>query len=371
MNTTQIYSIVNSLAGQALGNTALTAVDNQGLISLGNQVLSSDTNTNAFLNALNQMVGKSIYSYRTYKNKFADYLMDDFKWGAILRKTKASMPAAETDQSFDLTDGGTVDHYKIAKPKVKTKFFVTRTPYQFHITTQTAHLEEAFRSAEDMAAFLSTIRGEVQNKIELSLETLGRNCLSNMIAESQGTAREIKLITGYQTATGAEAPLNPQEAMYNADFLRYAIAQINLMSDYLTDMSDQYNDGTETRHTPYEQQRIKVLSRFEQQLRTVVQYSAFNERMVQIKSYEKVNFWQSRKTPTDINIDRASDGTNKNVTNIVAAIHDIDALGTYKKSERVRTTPENAAGLYFNTYWHEQQLWFNDTSENFVFFTLA
>ena len=322
MNTSQIYGIVNSLASQALGNTALTAVDNQGLISLGNLVLSSDTNTDAFLNALNQMVGKSIYSYRTYKNKFSDYLVDDFKWGAILRKTKASMPAAETDQSFDLADSGTVDHYKIAKPKVKTKLFVTRAPYQFHITTQTAHLEEAFRSAEDMAAFLATIRGEVQNKIELSLETLGRNCLSNMFAENQGTSREIKLLTGYQTATGAEAPLTPQEAMYNADFLRYAIAQINLLSDYLTDMSDQYNDGTETRHTPYDNQRIKVLSQFEQQLRTVVQYSAFNERMVQIGSYEKVNFWQSRQTPTDIDLDRASDGTNKKVSGIVAAIHD-------------------------------------------------
>ena len=371
MDTTQIYSIVNSLASQTLGSTALTAVDNQGLISLGSTILSSDTNTDAFLNALNQMIGKSIYSYRKYTNKFSDYLVDDFKWGAILRKTKASMPAAETDQSFDLTDGGTVDHYKVAKPKVKTKLFVTRAPYQFHITTQTAHLEEAFRSAEDMAAFLSTIRGEVQNKIELSLETLGRNCLANMFAENAGTAREIKLLTSYQTATGAEAPLTAQEAMYNADFLRYAIAQINLMSDYLTDMSDRYNDGTETRHTPYDKQRIKVLTQFEQQLRTVVQYSAFNERMVQIGSYEKVNFWQARQTPGDINVNKASDGTAKKVSNIIAAIHDIDALGTYKKTERVRTTPENAAGLYYNTYWHEQQLWFNDTSENFVFFTLA
>ena len=371
MDTTQIYSIVNSLAGQTLGSTALTVVDNQGLISLGNTILTSDTNTDAFLNALNQMIGKSIYSYRKYTNKFSDYLVDDFKWGAILRKTKASMPAAEADQSFDLADGGTVDHYKIAKPKVKTKLFVTRSPYQFHVTTQTAHLEEAFRSAEDMAAFLSTIRGEVQNKIELSMETLGRNALTNMFAENQGTAREIKLITNYQTATGAAEALTPQESMYDPDFLRYAIAQINLMSDYLTDMSDQYNDGTETRHTPYDKQRIKVLSQFEQQLRTVVQYSAFNERMVEIGSYEKVNFWQARQTPTDINVNRASDGTAKHITGIVASIHDIDALGTYKKTERVRTTPENAAGLYFNTYWHEQQLWFNDTSENFVYFTLA
>jgi hypothetical protein len=49
---------------------------------------------------------------------------------------------------------------------------------------------------------------------------------------------------------------------------------------------------------------------------------------------------------------------------------DKDALGTYKKEETAATTPLNAAGLYYNTYYHSQQLWFYDPSENLVVFTL-
>ena len=45
-------------------------------------------------------------------------------------------------------------------------------------------------------------------------------------------------------------------------------------------------------------------------------------------------------------------------------------MGVYKIDERVATTPINAAGLYYNTYYHQKQLRFIDLSENFVCFTL-
>ena len=64
------------------------------------------------------------------------------------------------------------------------------------------------------------------------------------------------------------------------------------------------------------------------------------------------------------------DGVEKKIDNVIGVIMDRNAAGIYKISERVATTPLNAAGLYYNTFYHEKQLWFNDLSENFVFFTL-
>ena len=63
MNTNQIYDIVNSTVSQAIGETALTVVDTQGLISVGDVVLSSSTNTEAFLNTLAQRIGRTIYRF--------------------------------------------------------------------------------------------------------------------------------------------------------------------------------------------------------------------------------------------------------------------------------------------------------------------
>ena len=92
-------------------------------------------------------------------------MKDQIEWGAIVQKIKVDMPAAESDQSYDLTNGASVDHYKVAKPSVKQKLFITDTPYQFKVTIQRVHLQEAFTSASAMGSFISAIFGEVQNAI--------------------------------------------------------------------------------------------------------------------------------------------------------------------------------------------------------------
>ena len=42
----------------------------------------------------------------------------------------------------------------------------------------------------------------------------------------------------------------------------------------------------------------------------------------------------------------------------------------YQIDETVLTTPVNAAGQYYNQFWHEKQARFVDTSENLVIFIL-
>lgn len=368
MDTNQIYALVNSVTSQALGSSAIAAVDAQGLISLGNSVLSSQTNTEAFLNTLVQRIGKTILSYRKYTNKLSDLVVDDFTMGAILQKIKVSMPAAETDPAYNLTNGQSVDHYVVAKPTVHQKLFVTRTPYVFHVTVQRETLREAFLSETALGSFISVIFGEVQNKIELALEDLGRTAIANYMAEIANGSREIKLVTNYIADTGSS--VTAANAMYDNAFLRYAVAQMQLYAKRFTDMSTLYNEGTETRHTPKEDQRLRILSEFSTMLETVVDYAAFHDEYVKVKGYTEINFWQSAQSPRNINIKRASDGTETSLNNVIGILHDRDALGIYKKNTDVLTTPVNAAGMYYNTYWHEKQLWFNDLSENAVIFTL-
>ena len=368
MTTNQIYQIVNSVSEQAFGSAALAAVDNQGLIALGNTVLSSSTNTEAFLSTLAQRIGKTIMDFRRYRNRLADMVLDDFEYGAILQKIKVHMPEAEADESYDLTDGVAVDHYKVAKPVVTQKLFVTRTPYQFHITIQRVHLKEAFTSAEQMGGFLAAVFGEVRNAIEICLEALGRNAIANFVAESQGTAREIALVTEYNTLGHS---LTAATALQDDAFVRYAIARINETFDMMQSMTSLFNDGSVERFTPLEDMRVKMLSHFVRFAQTTTQYAAFHEQLVEVDhAFETMPFWQAAQTPGSISVERASDGTTKTVANIIAIIHDRDALGMYKRDEEVLTTPVNAAGMYYNQYWHCKQLWFNDLSENFVYFTL-
>ena len=316
-----------------------------------------------------QRIGRTIYSFREYRSSFNGLLRSNFEWGAILQKLKTSMPVAESDQSYSLTDGTSVDMYKVSKPVVHQKLFVTETPYQLRTTIQRVHLKEAFLSAENMDVFLATVFGEVQNKIELSLEDLGRNCLNNFIAESSGTSRAINLLSVYNTLTSKTLTANT--ALVDPDFLRWSVGHIKLYSRKMRSMSTLYNDGTETRHTPAELQRLYVISDFETQLETVTQYAAFNESYIKLDGFYDVPFWQSAQTPYNIKVNRSSDGTETTVNNIVACLFDIEALGIYKQEEWTSTTPFNSAGGYFNTFWHLKQLYFNDLSENFIYFYLG
>lgn len=370
MTTEQIYGLVNTVNAEAFGHSALTVTDTSSLISLGNTVLSSSTNTEAFLNTLAQRIGRTILRFREYRNKLGDMVLNDFEYGAILQKIKVHMPEAEQDESYDLIDGNTVDPYVIAKPSVDQKLFVTRTPYQFHITIQRVHLKEAFLSPEAMGSFIGVVFGEVRNAIEISLENLGRVTIATAIAELSGT-REIALVTDFNNEYNPTPALTAAEALHNEEFLRYAIMRMMTLTDAIQDASELYNDGSMVAFTPREDVRIKVLSEFQRRIESNVLYAAFNERYVDIpEGYKTLNFWQAAQSPYDVNITRPSDQTATTVNNVVAILYDRDAMGVYKIDEEVATSDLNAAGLYYNQYWHEKQLRFIDLSENAVIFTL-
>lgn len=376
MNTNQIYDIVNDVVAQGIGSTAVAVVDEQGLISLGREVLSSSANTEAFLNTLIQRIGRTIVRFRKYQNKLAGMLLDDFEYGAIVQKMRVAMPDAEEDESFGLVDGQSVDHYKIAKPEVQQKLFVTRTPYQYKVTIQRKHLKEAFLSESAMGQFIAAIFGEVRNAIDLGLERLARNAINNMIAEcftSAGAAGRtvVNLGTLYRGLV-ADAPATAEGLMNDPDFLRFAVSTINSRIDSLEEMSELNTpDATALpTFTPRDRMHVYIMSPFKRRLETVVQYAAFNEGLVDIGGNDTLTYLQGQQTPLAINVKRASDGSTIAVDNIVGLLYDRDACGAYKWDEEVSTTPLNSAGLYYNTYYHLQQLWFNDLSENFVVFTL-
>ena len=378
MDTNQIYSIVNDAIAQAIGDDALASIDTKNFVSLGSVVLSSSTNTECFLNTLAQRIGRTIYRFRAYNNKFADMIVSDMQWGVIMQKIRVEMPEAVSDPTYSLTDGESVDPYIVAKPKAHQKLFVTRTPYMFQITIQRETLREAFLSAEAMGSFVALIFGEVRNAIELSLENLGRLTLSVAMSEtSDANSQRVHLVTEYNTERGLTSETTPpaltaETAIYNEDFLRYAIYRINNVVDMLQDMSVQFCDGALPTFTNKENMRIRVLSAFQRRLETCVEYASFHDQFTSIdNAYSTINFWQSEQTPSSIDIlVRPSMGDRVQISNIVAEINDRDAFGIYQYEENVLTSGLNPRGQYYNQFWHELQNRFVDTSENLVLFIL-
>lgn len=373
MDTNQIYEIVNDVCKETMGESALVATDTASLVAMGNAILSSTTNTECFLDTLLQRIGKTIISYRPYKSKLGLLAVSDMTMGAIMQKIKVKMPTAVEDVTTQLIDGQSVDQYIISKPKATQKLFVKRTPYTFYITMQKKWLREAFTSEAAMGSFLAAIYGEVENKLELSQENLARLCMANFMGTiSADSNRVINLRTEFYNITGQGPSVD--EFMLREDCLRFALGRMNNIAKKMETMSVLYNDGTETRHTPKSDQRFVSLVDFQTALETQVQWAAFHEEYVKKQNGIEVPYWQAAKSPMDIDLvlegDDPEQEEHTTLSNIVAFIHDRDALGTYRKEVEVATTPLNARGLYTNQFWHMNDLYFNDITENGIIFTL-
>lgn len=395
LTANQIYSIVNEVASQAMGTSAIKVVDNTGLVSLGNTVLGSDATKNNFINALTDRIGRTIVSFRAYNSHFPDFERDSIEWGNILQKLKIAMPKAEEDQSYNLVDGTSVDQYKINKTKVSQLLFTTETPWQTHITVHLDELEKAFVDSTAMGTFISGMFGEVQNRIELAMENLSMNCVVNYISEintrgKDSEHRVYKLVTLFNEATGVDYTTEPLKALDDEEFLKFTVRTINRISstmEYMTAgvFNSPQNTKTEapteeetalyTRHTPKSEQRMMLFIDLVNALKTNINSKAFNMEQVAIDlPFKTVPFWQSLKSPAAINIKNSSGASGaepESIPEVMGILYDREAMGTFKKKYTSLTTPINAAGKYYNVFYHMITMYYNDLTENAVVFLLA
>lgn len=372
----QIYDLCNQIFQQMTGRTDIAAVDSASLVAMGNEVSNLGKN-DLWLNTLARRIGLTIDNYRVYLNKFSDLYRTQVEWGALVQKLTVEMPDAVADDMYKVgqMNGQALDHYIINNPKAKQKIFDKETPYSFFITMQEKMLTEAFLNAGAMASFVNQVFGKVQNKIEVVLEDLARVALVNMMC-NLSVKQEIKLVTLYNSKTGST--LNPQTALFDPAFMRFAIGMMNNIASKMETMSVLFNTEGYDRFTPMSEQRFYVLADFITQLETVVQYAAFNPQYVNKSVDIAVPYWQGVKEGDDINdiavlskvIGKVDSKVDKTIENVVGVLFDREAIGTFRQEEKVLTTPVNARGAYYNTFWHEKQMWFNDMSENAVIFTL-
>lgn len=393
LNAKQIYEIVNEVAQQAMGSKTISVVDNAGLIALGDTVLGSNNTANNFINALTDRIGRTIVSFRSYHSHFPDFERDSIEWGNILQKLKIGMPNTEEDQSYNLTDGSSVDQYKINKAKVNQLLFTSETPWQTHITVHLDALEKAFLSSDAMGVFISAMFGEVQNRIELAMENLSMDCVNNYIGElisrqTDRPKRVVNLVTEYKDKTGIDHTTEPLTALDDEEFLKYVVRRINSLSTIFEYMNEAtftdtgfFPDSSApaessqiyTRHTPKSEQRMMLFIDLVNSLKTNINSKAFNMEQVAIDiPFKTVPFWQSLNEPSAIDIKIASSSKDEIKHSLVMGIlYDREAMGTFKKKYSSLTSPINAAGKYYNVFYHMITMYYNDLTENAVVFLLA
>ncbi len=389
LNFQQISTILTSIVKQATNQSVLTPTDTQEFVSVGQLALRADRDS--VMNAISNVIARTIFSIRPYSAKMTGLMMDTFRWGAMLRKLSIvdsdwmDDPAYEWPALFDATknpatgNGEAIDPWTIKKPDVIQTNFYGASVYFDEQTIFEDQLETAFTGPEQLGSFLSLIMTNLSNRLELSNEGIRRglvaNAIGSVIDENQA-GRVIHLLTEYNSATGltltAQTVYQPDNF---APFMKWVYSRVAQICDLFTEMSTMFqtviNGKPVLRHTPYQDQRIYLYAPTRHDIDARVLADTFHDSYLRYADVETVNYWQSIKSPDQINVLPAYTGADGTVVTadavtqgkVFGIIFDRDAMGMTLLDQRVLSTPLNTKGLYRNLHVHAKQRVIMDNTE--------
>ena len=391
MEVKQIYAIVNSVSSEVLGKTDIVKDDLTGIVDLGTEVFNQGAVDN-YVKSLVNHIGKVVFVNRPYSGKVPSVLMDAWEFGSVMEKVSADIPAAEENDTWNLTDGQEYKQDVFHKPVVTAKFFNSKVTFEVPVSITERQVKESFSSAEQLNGFLSMIYNAVDKSMTIKTDALIMRTINNMVGEtlkadaakftqagkalsyaSASTVRCVNLLYLYNQANGTS--LTAAQAILNPDFIRYASYQMGLYADRLQSISALFNIGGKDRFTPKDALHVVLLSDFAKAAQAFLYSDTKNMEQVLLPNAETVASWQGSGQDygfahtSAVNIKTAS-GTDVNISGVLGVMFDRDALGVCNTDKRV-TTNYNAKAEFFNNWYKFDASYFNDTNENFVVFFVA
>lgn len=380
MGIEQAYLLIKELHEQATGQKLAANVNATNFVSVAQATLQAGNEP--VLNALSQVLTKSLIAVRGYNSKFGELEYTADRWGGITRKISFADTDAVLNVEFQLVDGNSVDQYTIKKPNVLETRYVGSDTWQGKYTIFQDQLNTAFSGPQELANFMSGLMLHFDNEVTQWLENMSRFLVSNLIGTLNllGTGHVVHLLTEYNTATGLSltAKTVKQPANYPA-FIKWVYARVEQIGRMMTERSQLFQQVITgkpiMRHTPVEDQRVYLDADALAHIRTEVLASTYNDGYLNIATTKEINFWQNIQspdsvmvTPTYIDASGAvvSNAAAQTVNNIFGVIFDRDCIGYNVREDNLEYSPYNADGRYRNLFRHLNIQYCMDVTEKAV-----
>lgn len=380
MKVNQIYSLINSINKQMWGEDALTVTDLSGIIALGQQLQIDEADSDAFLGALVDRIGKTVVRTLDLELDFPQLFMDSFEFGAILQKITVNSFSAIANSDWEV--GGqnfTPTFADVYKPSIDVKYFKGATTWSYRVTIPSDIFFTAFTSAENMNSFIDAIMSALTDSMVMSINNMSRLAVDNLVAEkvknSNGVVNLLKLYN-----EGTSSDLDVAGALRSKEFLRFASMTIRNYIDYMKEPSKLYNIGGMLRATARDNMHCIMLTDFVSAMESYLYSDSFNYNFVELPLFNKVNHWQGSgqsvgfENNSTIKIVPSSEDGEDNPTTItqsgiVCVLADRQAVAVGINKRRVGKFV-NDIDNYVNTKTSATIQWFNDVSENAVIFVI-
>lgn len=347
-DVTQIYSIVNDAANDALGkNAGVTKLDTTNFVSLGKQ-LSSMGLLDGWFSALAKRISKTVIFARTYDAKRRSVLRDEMEWGAFIQKVYYKMPSAGANDTWldkPVASGDDAGKYKQASPydvdtsiEVKSVIFGNKGTWSIEIVRPLIQIKNAFLNEQSMFAFIDGIYVTIDNALKLEEERLEALAVNTGMALAISRGNAINVLNLYNAAHD-DAVITEDDALTNAEFIRVWSKSMGDNIEQMKNISTVYSPFEWETFTPEDKLVVEVLAQAASAADVYLQADTFHNELTKLPNYEKVSFWQSsgkKYAFADVSkIDIENDGLTESgvfeadrVTQggILAFVHDIEAV---------------------------------------------
>ena len=377
MKVTQIKDLVNNSLKELNGSSVLLKEDLSNVVDVGTEIFDTD-NVDNFVKKLIDRVGSTVFNTRIYQGSAPSVLMSSWEFGSVLEKVDSELPDVEENESWSLENGKDYSPNIFYQPKVSAKFFNSKVTFDIPISFTRMQVKSAFNSASELNGFLSMLMNSVQNAMTVHIDGLIMKTINNMTAtvlNGKKGLQVVNLLDGYNA--NSTTKLTAQNALQNADFIKYANLVINTYRDRISKLSTLFNQGGKSKFTPLANQHLVILSDLASASKVYLESETLHDDNVKISNFDTVPYWQGSGTTysfddvssIDVAIKDGKSTKEIKASGILGVLFDTNAVGVTCQNQRV-TTNYNPRAEFYTNFTKFDAGYYNDLNENFIVFTV-
>lgn len=392
MDITQVATLVNSVNQEIIGTSAILEEDLSNVVDVGKAIFDATSYDN-YVKALVDHIGRVIFVDRKYSGSLASLYRDNWEYGAVMEKIYVTdFPVAVENDTWKLTNGTSYDPNVFTQPSVAAKFYNKKSTFEVDLSIADIQVRSAFDSDTQLNAFISMLMNSVDTAINIRLEGLSERVINTLIANtvyddisdldpSKTGIKAVNLLKLYNDQFSPSPALTVADAIYNAEFIRFAALVMGRYTERLKKVSTLFNCGGLVRFTPSDKQHFILLSDFAAAAGAYLQSDTYHNEFTALPKAITVPYWQGSGTAYDFDsiskvhidiVDPADDTQTVEVEwgGVLGVVFDHDAAGITNDKRRV-TSNYNAKAEFTNMFYKQDANYFVDLNENCVVFFIG
>lgn len=379
MKHVDVVSLTQKAVAQTMGDEYMeqlgdfAALDSYKLADVGKDIIEGENGTlDVYAKKLIGLIGKMVIDAKRYTAAgIKGIFVDSFDWGSFVERIYFEPQDIIEDDMWNLIDGKVYENdHKFFAPHVAAKIFEEAKSITTPISIVVDQAKTAFTGWDQMNDFMSGIRTNVENTTELALQAYAHMLISCGIAVSDAaTMTSVHIVTEAIEKGLLEEGATDEDFRNSSECAIFAMERMKTIRDNMKIYNTAYNDGTLPTFTNDEDNKLIMLTQFENFLKFTGKRQVFNLNEIGFGDYDTTPMWQGfhagGQTPSNFDWDTVSsvsisaDASNKlgigtsayEQANVAAVIYDHRAMGICPYRRKV-TSQYTASADFWNEFHH-------------------